>query len=208
MCADRRIGRHFLYPGLGYGGSCFPKDTLAIVRMGRSLGFDSKLNAAVHDVNQGQRDYFWRKITGFFGADLDGRALAFWGIAFKPQTDDIREAPSIALMHRALAAGAAVRAYDPVAAANLGRVLPAVETVDDMYETLDGCDALVICTEWSDFRQPDFDEIARRLRAKVIFDGRNIYRRVQMEQRGFTYFSVGRPPVGQKGPRPVVTPEA
>lgn len=195
MCADRRIGNQFLYPGLGYGGSCFPKDTLAVVGMGRSVGFDCKLNAAVHTVNQDQRRYFWDKIKGHFQDDLSGRTLAFWGVSFKPNTDDIREAPSIALMQRALEAGAKVRAFDPVSLDNLSRELPEAEGVTDMYDALEGADALVVCTEWTDFRQPDFERIASMLRTPVMFDGRNIYRRSQMEQLGFSYYAVGRPPV-------------
>lgn len=195
MCADRRIGNQFLYPGLGYGGSCFPKDTLAVVGMGKAVGFDCKLNAMVHEVNQDQRAYFWRKITEHFAGKLTGKTLAFWGIAFKPETDDIREAPALTLIERALESGAKVRAFDPVALPNLTKEQPAVTGVNDMYKTLEGCDALVVCTEWNDFRQPDFEQIARNLKAKVIFDGRNIYRRKEMEQLGFTYYSVGRPPV-------------
>lgn len=200
MCADSRIGNQFLYPGLGYGGSCFPKDTLAVVGMGKAVGFDCKLNASVHQVNQDQRKIFWSKIDGHFGGNLAGKTLAFWGIAFKPETDDIREAPSIALMKFALQAGAKVRAFDRVARENLNRELPAVETTADMYDALNGADALIICTEWSEFRQPDFDEIKRRLKDRVIFDGRNIFRRSQMQALGFTYYSVGRPTVSQANP--------
>jgi UDPglucose 6-dehydrogenase len=203
MCADHRIGNQFLYPGLGYGGSCFPKDTLAVVGMGKAAGFACKLNEAVHEVNQDQRSHFWKKIADHFGGDLTGKRLAFWGIAFKPETDDIREAPSITLMQQAVAAGAEVRAYDSVAAANLNREMPEVQTIDDEYGVADGCDALVICTEWAEFRQPDFDELARRLRGKVIFDGRNMYRRKHMAELGFTYYSVGRPPVHAPGSDPV-----
>ncbi len=195
MCADHRIGKQFLYPGLGYGGSCFPKDTLAVVRMGKAVGFDCKLNAAVHEVNQNQRSFFWNKVIRHFGEDLTGRTLAFWGIAFKPETDDIREAPSITLMQFALKAGAKVHAYDPVAGPNLNAVMPEVKTFDHMYDALTGCDALIVCTEWSEFRHPDFDQIAWRLKEKTIFDGRNIYRREQMHEAGFTYYAVGRPPV-------------
>jgi UDPglucose 6-dehydrogenase len=199
MCADQRIGKQFLYPGLGYGGSCFPKDTLAVIGMGAAAGFSCDLNAAVHEVNQRQRRHFWAKIAEHFGRDLSGRTLAFWGVAFKPLTDDIREAPSLSLMGWALEAGAAVRAFDPVAAENLRAIRPEVVTCDRMYDTLDDADALVICTEWSEFRQPDFDEMARRLKDRVIFDGRNIYRQDQMRRHGFTYHAVGRPPVN---PRP------
>ena len=195
MCADRRIGNQFLYPGLGYGGSCFPKDTLAVASMGREVGFPCRLNEAVHEVNQRQRLLFWEKIEQEFGGDLAGKTLAFWGVAFKPRTDDIREAPSLTLMRKALAAGASVRAFDPVALENLAGELPEATRVEDMYEVLDGADALVICTEWNEFRTPYFPEISRRLAAQVIFDGRNLYRRQLMEDHGFVYLSVGRPTV-------------
>ncbi|UCD76642.1 MAG: UDP-glucose/GDP-mannose dehydrogenase family protein, partial [Phycisphaerales bacterium] len=160
MCADHRIGNQFLYPGLGYGGSCFPKDTRAVIGMGRAVGFECRLNAAVHEVNQDQREYFWRKITDHFGPSLAGKTLAFWGVAFKPETDDIREAPSITLMQRALEEGAKIRAVDRAAGAVVQGVLPEVQVFEDMYEALDGCDALVICTEWSEFRNPDFRSMA------------------------------------------------
>lgn len=192
MCADKRIGNQFLYPGLGYGGSCFPKDTQAVVSMGREVGFPCKLNAAVHEVNQDQRGHFWTKIVAELGEDLRGKSLAFWGVAFKPKTDDIREAPSIALMKKALAAGAKVRAYDPVALEHLAHEMPTVERSKDLYSTLDGADALIICTEWAEFRAPDFLEIRRRLVKPIIFDGRNLYRLTQMADAGFTYASVGR----------------
>ncbi len=195
MCADKRIGSQFLYPGLGYGGSCFPKDTLAVVSMGRSVGFDCELNAAVHRVNQAQRRHFWAKIEGVFGKDLRGKTLAFWGVAFKPRTDDIREAPSMTLMEFALKAGAKVRAFDPVALENLGREMPEVAHAKDMYDALRGADALVIATEWSEFRSPDFDRIAELLPSRLIFDGRNLYRTTAMAERGFAYHSVGRAPV-------------
>ncbi len=195
MCADQRIGNQFLHPGLGFGGSCFPKDILAVIGMGQAVDFECRLARAVHDVNQEQRRHFWSKIASQFPSGLAGCTLAFWGVAFKPETDDIREAPSITLMRLALQAGAKVRAFDPVAAANLKQELPAVTTVDDMYEVLDGADGLVICTEWSEFRQPDFARVAAAMRDRVIFDGRNIYRREQMRQLGFVYHSVGRDPV-------------
>jgi UDPglucose 6-dehydrogenase len=195
MCADHRIGNQFLYPGLGYGGSCFPKDTSAVIGMGKKVGFPCMLNQAVHDVNQAQRAYFWDKIRGHFNGDLAGRQLGFWGIAFKPETDDIREAPSVTLMRMALDAGAKVLAFDRAAAANLQRVLPQVQCVADMYDVLDGSDALVVCTEWSEFRNPDLDEIRKRLNEPVVFDGRNIYRRQRMERQGFAYYAIGRPPV-------------
>ena len=197
MCADRRIGNQFLYPGLGYGGSCFPKDTQAVVGMGRGKGFDCKLNASVHEVNQDQRGHFWQKIERRFGpGGLEGRTLAFWGVAFKPRTDDIREAPAIALMKRAIAAGAKVVAYDPVALENLGHEEPHIPHAKDMYSALDGADALVICTEWSEFRSPDLADIKTRLKHALVFDGRNLFRPTQMAHDGFEYHSVGRPTAG------------
>jgi UDPglucose 6-dehydrogenase len=195
MCADHRIGKQFLYPGLGYGGSCFPKDTLAVVNMGKVAGMDCMLNAAVHQVNQNQRGHFWSKIERHFGGNVKGRTLAFWGIAFKPETDDIREAPSVTLIRCALKSGAKVQAYDPVAATKLNESLPEVKTHAKMYDALDGCDALIVCTEWSEFRHPDFQQMASRMKQKTIFDGRNIFRRRQMEELKFTYYSVGRLPV-------------
>lgn len=195
MCSDHRIGNQFLYPGLGYGGSCFPKDTRAVIGMGRAVGFECLLNSAVHEVNQNQRGYFWSKITDHFGPSLEGKLLTFWGVAFKPETDDIREAPSITLMRLALDAGASINAVDRAATGPLGRVLPEVRIFQDMYESLEGCDALVICTEWSEFRNPDFERMARQMKSKVIFDGRDIFRLKSMERHGFTYHSVGRPTV-------------
>ncbi len=198
MCSDKRIGNQFLYPGLGYGGSCFPKDTLACVMMGDKAGRPATLNRSVHEVNQRQRDLFFDKIVGQFKGDggLQGKTLAFWGIAFKPRTDDIREAPALTLMRKALGFGAAVRAHDPVANENARRELgPAVTVLDDMYETLRGADALVVCTDWDEFKNPDFERMAKLLRRRVIFDGRNLYRRQHMGELGFTYYSVGRAPV-------------
>ncbi len=200
MCADHRIGNQFLHPGLGYGGSCFPKDVQAVIDMGKTVGFDCKLATAVHTVNNDQRGYFWNKVVEHFGQDLTGRTLAFWGVAFKPETDDIREAPSLTLMRRALDAKATVRAFDPVAAGHLPEVLPEVTVVGDMYEVLAGCDALVICTEWSEFRQPDFSRMAAVMRGKVIFDGRNLYKRETMQKQAFSYYSVGRDPVPSDKP--------
>ena len=199
MCADKRIGNQFLYPGLGYGGSCFPKDTQAVVGMGRAKGFECKLNAAVHEVNQDQRGHFWKKIEHRFGtAGMNGRRLAFWGVAFKPRTDDIREAPAIVLMKYAMAAGASVVAYDPVAMLNLAHEEPLIPQAKDMYSALDGADALVICTEWNEFRSPDFNQVKQRLKRALVFDGRNLFRPVQMADEGFEYHSVGRPTAGKR----------
>ena len=195
MCADKRIGNQFLYPGLGYGGSCFPKDTLAVCSMGRAVDLPCKLNEAVHEVNQAQRGWFYNKITEVMGEDLTGKTLAFWGVAFKPKTDDIRESPSVALMQMAIDAGAKVKAFCPEGLENMKVEFPAAEAADGMYECLAGADALVVATEWNEFRSPDFEKIAAMLSSKTIFDGRNVYRRSQMAELGFTYVSVGRPNV-------------
>jgi UDPglucose 6-dehydrogenase len=195
MCSDKRIGHQFLYPGLGYGGSCFPKDTLACIMMGDKAGMEATLSKAVHQVNQKQRDRFWDKIAAHFKRDggVQGKTLAFWGIAFKPRTDDIREAPALTLMRKALGFGAQVRAFDPVANENGRQELgPSVKIVEDMYEALQGADALVVCTDWDEFKSPDFDRIAKAMNRRVIFDGRNLYRQAQMAQLGFSYYSVGR----------------
>ena len=166
-----------------------------MVAMGRQVGMSCEINAAVHSVNQRQRFRFWNKISEHFGGNLRGRKLAFWGVAFKPGTDDIREAPSLTLMEQALIHGAKVRAFDPVAGENLQRELPGVEMCDDAFETLRDCDALIVCTEWSEFHQVDLEAIGEALGEKVIFDGRNIYEPEKMRQGGFTYHSIGRPAV-------------
>ena len=198
MCADKRIGNQFLYPGLGYGGSCFPKDTLACMAMGRNAGIDAQLSTAVHEVNQRQREVFFEKIEGHFAGEggLTGKTIAFWGMAFKPHTDDIREAPAITLMKRARAAGATCRGFDPVAAENVEKENPGeFEIYDGLYDTLRGADALVISTDWDEFKQPDFSKIRSLLASPVIFDGRNLYSTEQMAKAGFDYYSVGRAPV-------------
>ena len=196
MCSDRRIGNQFLYPGLGYGGSCFPKDVLACISMGEDAGVPARLLSAVHGVNQEQRLYFVRKIEAHFGSDLSGRRIALWGVAFKPRTDDIREAPAITVAEWLLERGAEVVAWDPVALDNareyFGETLQ-VATSD--LEALDGADALVICTEWPEFRRPDLEALRARLKQPVVFDGRNLYRPKDLREAGFTYYSVGRRPV-------------
>jgi UDPglucose 6-dehydrogenase len=199
MCADKRIGHHFLYPGLGYGGSCFPKDTLACIMMGDRVGMEAKLSKAVHEVNRRQRERFFEKIVKHFGgrtANLQGKRLAFWGLAFKPRTDDIREAPALALIRSALGLGAEAWAFDPVANGNARAELgPSVRIVGDMYGALEGADALVISTDWDDFKSPDFTRMKGLMKSPVIFDGRNLYRQGPMRAAGFTYVSVGRAPV-------------
>ncbi|QYU68467.1 UDP-glucose/GDP-mannose dehydrogenase family protein [Leptolyngbya sp. 15MV] len=165
MCSDKRIGNAFLYPGLGYGGSCFPKDTLACIMMGETKGVPVAVSKAVHETNQRQRDRFFLKIQDHFKSfgGLTGRTLAFWGIAFKPRTDDIREAPALTLIRKALGYGALIRAFDPVANENARRELgPGPVILEDMYEAAKGADALVVCTDWDEFKSPDFAQLAKR----------------------------------------------
>jgi len=196
MCADLRIGNKFLYPGLGYGGSCFPKDVLACLAMGESTQTPTPLMQAVHDVNQRQRSAFMSKMLEHFGPEgLAGARIAVWGIAFKPGTDDIREAPAVELMRQMLQHGADIIASDPVAHETCYQVLgDQIEYREEPYQALDGADALLVCTDWPEFKHPDFDDIYDRLRQPVIFDGRNLYRPEAMASYGFSYYSVGRPP--------------
>ncbi len=197
MCSDQRIGDQFLYPGLGYGGSCFPKDVLACMSMGTDSGTPTQLLTAVHEVNQAQRSAFVTKIERQFGGDLSGRRFAIWGVSFKPRTDDVREAPSLTVIAWLLEQGASVIAYDPVALDQARLELgDRIEYASSDMEALDGADALIICTEWSEFRNPDFEEMRARLGQAIVFDGRNVYPPGVMQELGFTYWSVGRRPVG------------
>ncbi len=194
--SDARIGYQFLYPGPGYGGSCFPKDVQALVHVARKAGVEADLLASVHQVNLRQREVLHKKITERFGTDLSSHTFALWGVAFKPKTDDIREAPAVTLIEQLLASGAQVRTHDPQALRNLERQFgDKLSYHDNAYDALDGADALVIATEWNDFRSPTFDEIKRRLKQPVIFDGRNLYSLDRMARRQFEYYSIGRPPV-------------
>ncbi len=198
MCSDKRIGNQFLYPGVGYGGSCFPKDVLACISMGDRANHPTTLLKAVHDVNQQQRQEFFKKIERHFASSggLKGKTIAFWGIAFKPETDDIREAPAMSLMQNVLDAGGNVVAYDPVAMDNCRKEMgDAVNLVDHMEDAIRGADALVISTDWDAFKSPDFEVVKEIMRAPVVFDGRNLYRREAMKAAGFSYYSVGRPAV-------------
>ncbi len=195
--ADTRIGYHFIYPGVGYGGSCFPKDVQALARTAREVGYEALLIEAVEAVNNRQKSRLFEKIVKHFGgeANLKGRTLAIWGLSFKPNTDDMREAPSRVLMEALWEAGASVRAFDPVAREEAARIYggrPDLELVDDKYAALNGADALVICTEWQQFRAPDFSEMALRLKDRVIFDGRNLYSTERLCQDNWTYTSIGR----------------
>src|ERR1700733_6891580 len=192
--SDPRIGYAFIYPGVGYGGSCFPKDVQALQRSAQEVGYDASIFAAVESVNHRQKQVLFHKIKAHFG-DLRGKTLAIWGLAFKPNTDDMREAASRVLIESLWAAGAKVRAYDPVAMPECRRIYG--ERADLTLcktgpEALLGADALAIVTEWREFRSPDFDHIKATLRSPVIFDGRNLYDPEQMQKAGFDYYAIGR----------------
>ncbi len=193
---DSRIGFAFLFPGVGYGGSCFPKDVCALAALARAHGVEPHVLEAVHAVNERQKTVLIQKIERHFAGDLANKAIAIWGLAFKPGTDDIREAPSLALIERLLAAKATIRVHDPEAMGNVRAVygdrLVYCQRRDD---ALLGADALAICTEWKQFVHPDFEEMRRLMRRPVVFDGRNIYNPQRMRAAGFTYYSIGRPAV-------------
>ena len=190
--ADRRIGTSFLFPGVGYGGSCFPKDTQALLKSTTDKGYDFRILRAVEEVNDRQKQRLVEKMEQHFG-NLSGRTIAVWGLAFKPRTDDMREAPAIPIIERLLARGATVRAYDPAAAPVARRVFDGrVVLCEKSYEALAGADALAIITEWNEFREPDFAKMRSLMKAPVVFDGRNIYSPEHMRALGFTYFSIGR----------------
>jgi len=196
MGSDARIGHHFLYPGVGYGGSCFPKDVQALAATARTAGADCQLLDAVHRRNQRQRTLMVERIVARLGDNLRGRTLAVWGLAFKPRTDDVREAPALDIIAALLERGAAVRVYDPEALDNTRAVLgDRVTYAAGAYEALPGADALLIMTEWNEFRSPDFGRVKAELKQPLIFDGRNLYELATMKRCGFEYFSVGRPTV-------------
>ncbi|HYC01515.1 MAG TPA: UDP-glucose/GDP-mannose dehydrogenase family protein [Candidatus Limnocylindrales bacterium] len=190
---DRRLGMHFLYPGLGYGGSCFPKDVRAIMHTAQSVGLDFPLMNAVDDVNNRQKKRLFEKITQYYGGNLSGRTFGVWGLAFKPRTDDMREAPSIGLVNDLLAAGCKVNVHDPEAMeVARGCFGDRVTYCSKNYDALSGADALCVVTEWNEFRHPDFDRIKRLLKEPVVFDGRNLWEPRDMKSRGFVYFPIGR----------------
>lgn len=194
---DRRLGHHFLFPGVGYGGSCFPKDVQAIVHTAHAAGMKFPLLNAVEEVNDAQKQRLVEKIVEQFGEDLKGRKFAIWGLAFKPKTDDMREAPSIVIIEGLLKRGAVVAAHDPEAEHTARAVFGDRITYHRVnYDALDGADALLVVTEWNEFRRPDFARMKKSLKAPVVFDGRNVYDPEVMREHGFTYFAIGRRPVG------------
>jgi UDPglucose 6-dehydrogenase len=190
--ADRRIGTSFLFPGVGYGGSCFPKDVKALLKSSSDKGYDFRILHAVEQVNVAQKERLVEKMQAYF-TTLDQRTIALWGLAFKPRTDDMREAPAIAIIDRLLTMGATVRAYDPEAT-HTARVIfgDRITLCDKSYDALTGADALAIVTEWNEFREPDFEKMRASLNRPIVFDGRNIYSPEHMRSLGFTYFSIGR----------------
>lgn len=191
--SDERIGKRFLFPGIGYGGSCFPKDVHALVNSGLEHNFQFEILKSVMSVNEDQKTILFPKMSNFFRGDLKGKKIALWGLAFKPDTDDIREAPALYMIDALTNAGAEITAYDPEAMPNVKGVIgDKISFAATEYEALENADALLICTEWGVFRNPDFDKVAELLNDKVIFDGRNLFDVEEMNERGFYYSSIGR----------------
>jgi len=191
---DHRIGPHFLYAGIGFGGSCFPKDVQALARKGRQEGYDFQILDAVLDVNDRQRRRLAEQATEYFGGDMEGRKIAVWGLSFKPGTDDTREAPSHIIIEDLLEKGADIAAFDPEAIETTQDTFgDAIDYGNNMYEVLDDAEALIICTEWHEFRRPDLEDVRDRLSRPLIFDGRNVFEPEHMAEMGFDYYSIGRP---------------
>lgn len=191
--SDQRIGKRFLFPGIGYGGSCFPKDVLALNLTAKEHDYDFRLIKSVLEVNKYQKTILVKKIKEYYNGDLKGKHFAMWGLAFKPETDDIRDAPSLDIINELLNAGATVAVFDPEAMQNVHKIFDEkIQYSNDQYGTLKDADALIVVTEWSEFRNPDFDKISENLKTKAIFDGRNVYSLDKMEELGFHYQSIGR----------------
>lgn len=191
--SDSRIGSKFIYPGTGYGGSCFPKDVKALIKTANDNGYELNVIKAVEKANEYQKNVIFNKMAKFFNDNLKNRVIGIWGLSFKPKTDDIREASSIVLIEKLLEAGARVKAYDPAAMNEMKKLLGnRIEFTTDLYEALVNVDAVALMTEWSEFHLPDFNRMAELMKGKVIFDGRNIYDPAQLRKLGFTYFGIGR----------------
>lgn len=190
--SDSRIGSKFLYPGVGYGGSCFPKDVKALIQTGIENGYDLRILQSVEQVNDDQKSVLYNKVNKYFNNDIKGKKIAMWGLSFKPNTDDMREAPALVLIEKFTAAGCAVRAYDPVAMDECHRrVGDKIEYATDIYDALEGCDCLVLVTEWTEFRSPKWRAVKSMLKNPVVFDGRNIFDPSEMKEQGFDYFCIG-----------------
>ena len=205
MGSDARIGNKFLFPGLGYGGSCFPKDTRALIRIAREHGISMSIVAAADRINEAQKLVLVRKVRAHFGGDISGKKLAIWGLAFKPNTDDIREAPALTIVRSLASDGAKLRVCDPEAGPNFMEALGDtasnfdIELVGDPYAAADAADALVLCTEWRQYRSPDFRRLAGIMGGNALFDGRNQWDREHVESLGFTYSGIGRSGIGRSG---------
>ena len=197
--SDDRIGKRFLFPGIGYGGSCFPKDVQALVKSGKDDSFDFNILNAVMEVNNRQKTVLFPKIVNYFNGNLSGKNIALWGLAFKPDTDDIREAPSLYLIDKLVESGAVITAFDPEAMENVQQLVgDKITYAEDEYQALKNADALIISTEWSIFRNPDFSRIKTEMKGNVIFDGRNLFDLEDMESKGICYFSIGRQTINAK----------
>lgn len=196
---DERIGKRFLFPGIGYGGSCFPKDVKALIKTSEEYGFDFKILKSVVEVNERQKMVMYQKILKRFNSQISGKKIAVWGISFKPDTDDIREAPSIEIMEKLIAAGASICAYDPEGMENCKKQSNLnIQYAENPYEALNGADALLVATEWAVFRSPEFEIMKEKMKEKIIFDGRNIYNHDLMEKNGFEYYCIGRKEIHKK----------
>ena len=190
--SDTRIGKKFLYPGCGYGGSCFPKDVKALIKTAEQNGYDMRVLRAVEDVNEAQKSIVYRKLRNHFGGDIKGKKVALWGLAFKPETDDMREAPSLVVIDRLLADDAEVTVFDPIAIDECRRRIGGkVAYADDMYSAVEGADALLLVTEWKQFRSPDWSRIAALMSGNVVVDGRNVYDEAELREHGFVYYKIG-----------------
>jgi UDPglucose 6-dehydrogenase len=190
--SDSRIGNKFIYPGIGYGGSCFPKDVKALIQTAAGFKYNLRVLQAVEDVNDDQKSVMFHKVMKHFNGDIKGKTIGMWGLSFKPQTDDMREAPSLVLVKKFIDAGAKVKAYDPVAMHEAKRILGSqIEYSEDQYEALIDADCLLLVTEWPEFKFPNFNIIRKLLKEPVVFDGRNIYELAEMKRKGFTYYCIG-----------------
>lgn len=190
--SDARIGNKFIYPGIGYGGSCFPKDVKALIKTAAEKGYNMRVLRAVEDVNDDQKSVMFNKVMNHFGGNIQGKNIALWGLSFKPKTDDMREAPSVVIIHQLLEAGANVKAYDPVAMNEARHMVgDSIEYSKDQYEALIDADALILATEWPEFRFPNFEVVGKLMKGNVIFDGRNIYESKDLKEKGFAYYGIG-----------------
>jgi UDPglucose 6-dehydrogenase len=191
--SDDRIGKRFLFPGIGYGGSCFPKDVQALIMSSDEVKYDFEILKAVEKVNANQKLHLVEKIKAHFKGDLKGKHIALWGLAFKPNTDDIREAPALSIIDALTTMGATITAYDPEAMPNVkAQIGDKIKYAGNQYEALTGADFLIIATEWSEFRTPDFERIEKEIKNKIIFDGRNLFEVSKMKELGYHYESIGR----------------